>query len=510
MQINAINRSIPDYIEGYGPLAAYEGRQAREAVNNAASKLKSTLAEALLDAGIKDGMTISFHHHLRDGDYVLNMVMDDIARLGIKNLTLAASSLQNVHEPIIRHIKDGVVAAIITSGIRGALGKEISYNDILGRPVVFQSHGRRAAAICGGETAIDITFIAASSADKMGNMSGKSGKSAFGSMGYALVDAEYAGKVICITDNLVDYPLACPSIYQTYVDAVVVIDEIGDAARIASGATRTTRSATEQLIADFAGKVLIEAGMVAPGFSFQAGSGGISLGVLSYLADYMTKNSIVGSFISGGITSSSVELLEAGLFRALLDTQTFDANAVASFIRNRRHIEMSASMYANPYAKGCVANLLDVMILSATEVDVDFNINVLTGSNGVILGAVGGHPDTAECAKITVVTAPSVRKNMPIIRERVTTVVTPGEFIDIVVTDIGIAVNPRRSDLVGKLAGAGLPIVSIHEIKDAAYAQVGAPAELEADDECIVGIVESRDGTVLDVIKKLRPKRVDA
>ena len=40
-------------------------------------------------------------------------------------------------------------------------------------------------------------------------------------------------------------------------------------------------------------------------------------------------------------------------------------------------------------------NRSDVAILSALEVDTDFNVNVMTGSDGVIRGASGGHCDTA-------------------------------------------------------------------------------------------------------------------
>ena len=44
-------------------------------------------------AGLRDGMTISFHHHLRNGDYVLNMVLDEAAKMGVKDLTVNASSV---------------------------------------------------------------------------------------------------------------------------------------------------------------------------------------------------------------------------------------------------------------------------------------------------------------------------------------------------------------------------------------------------------------------------------
>ncbi|MGI6668981.1 MAG: citrate lyase subunit alpha [Acetivibrionales bacterium] len=59
-------------------------------------------------------MTISFHHHLRNGDYVLNMVMEQAASMGIKDLTVNASSLFDIHMPLIDHIKNHVVKKIMT------------------------------------------------------------------------------------------------------------------------------------------------------------------------------------------------------------------------------------------------------------------------------------------------------------------------------------------------------------------------------------------------------------
>ncbi|MBR5718971.1 MAG: citrate lyase subunit alpha, partial [Clostridia bacterium] len=72
------------------------------------NKLVNSIKQAVMDSGLKDGQTISFHHHLRNGDYVLNMVMEVIAELGIKNLTVNASSLFDTHRPLKEHIKNGV------------------------------------------------------------------------------------------------------------------------------------------------------------------------------------------------------------------------------------------------------------------------------------------------------------------------------------------------------------------------------------------------------------------
>ena len=64
------------------------------------SKLLHSLREALEAAGLQDGMTVSFHHHLRNGDYILNLVLEEAARMGIRNLTVNASSLFDIHMPL--------------------------------------------------------------------------------------------------------------------------------------------------------------------------------------------------------------------------------------------------------------------------------------------------------------------------------------------------------------------------------------------------------------------------
>ena len=78
------------------------------------SKVVSSIAEAIRLAGLKDGMTVSFHHHLRNGDFVLNMVMEQIAALGIRDLTVNSSSLFDIHMPLMDHMRNGVVTGLIT------------------------------------------------------------------------------------------------------------------------------------------------------------------------------------------------------------------------------------------------------------------------------------------------------------------------------------------------------------------------------------------------------------
>lgn len=164
------------------------------------SKLIGTIREAIEKAGLKDGMTISFHHHMRNGDYVLNMVLAEAAAMGIRDLTVNASSIFDIHEPIIEHIKNGVVTQIECNYMGGKVGKAISQG-IMEKPVIFRTHGGRAGDMENGSSKIDIAFLAAPCADDMGNLSGKYGPSACGSLGYAFSDAMYAKKVVAVTDR---------------------------------------------------------------------------------------------------------------------------------------------------------------------------------------------------------------------------------------------------------------------------------------------------------------------
>ena len=240
------------------------------------SKVVSSLREAIRLSGLQDGMCVSFHHHLRNGDYVVNMVMEQISAMGIRDLTVNASALFDVHLPMLEHIKNGTVSRLLTNYMSAGLGRAIS-GGVMDQPVEFRTHGGRPRDIAGGETPIDVAFIAAPSSDTMGNCTGKVGKSACGSLGYAFPDAQYAKKVIVITDELVPYPLCGWSIPEIYVDYVVAVDAIGDPAGIVSGTTRMTRNPVAITIAQTAARVIASSGLLKDGFSFQTGAGGASL-----------------------------------------------------------------------------------------------------------------------------------------------------------------------------------------------------------------------------------------
>ncbi len=513
MNKNSIGRDIPEEIEGIGELRPYKepfsfepsGRKAGTKLSRiipGEKKLLENIEEAIDKAGLKDGMTISFHHHFRNGDYIVNMVIDVIASMGFKDLKIAASSLTDVHAPLIDHIKNGVITRIETSGLRGELADAIS-NGLMDIPVIIRSHGGRGRGVESGDIAIDIAFLGVPSSDEYGNANGFSGKSICGSLGYAMVDSRYADKVVLITDNLVKYPNIPSSIPQTEVDYVVKIDEVGDPKGIMSGATRFTSNPRELLIAENTARIIEESGYLVDGFSMQTGSGGASLAVTRFIREKMIAKNIKASFALGGITEQFVDLHEEGLIENLFDTQSFDLSAAKSIGKNPNHYEIDASFYANPHNKGCVVNNLDFVILSALEIDIDFNVNVITGSDGVIMGASGGHCDTAAGAKMTIVVAPLIRGRIPTVVESVTTVITPGETIDVLVTDRGVAVNPRRQDLIDKLKNANIPLYTIEELQVKAEGITGKPEKIEFEEK-IVGIVEYRDGTIIDVIRKVK------
>ncbi|TXT51374.1 MAG: citrate lyase subunit alpha / citrate CoA-transferase [Spirochaetes bacterium] len=513
---NSLGRLVPANIPGMGDLAPYNGAYARldgsftwmpkayprRVPAPSTNKVAPSLRAAIERSGLEDGMTISFHHHLRNGDAVVGLVLEELERMGFRNLTLAPSSLGDSHDCAAEAIKKGVVTRLNTSGVRGEVGKAIT-NGLLETPAIIRSHGGRARAIEEGSLRIDVAFLAAPACDRLGNMTGSAGPTACGSMGYAIHDARYAGHVVAVTDNLVGYPLTPRiSIPQYLVDQVAVVDSIGDPSKIATGATRITRDPVQLRIAELGFKLIEASGLIAPNCSFQTGGGGPSLAVAKYVKEYMKGRGIVGSYCIGGITGYMADMLKDGLFRSLFDVQSFDMAVTDSIANNPYHMEADVSWYANPFNKGCLVNDLDVVVLAALDVDVDFNVDVLTGHDGILRGASGGHCDTAAGAKLSIITVPSMRNGVPSIRHQVQTVVTPGETVDAIVTERGIAINPLRQDLLAKAREARLPVKDIGQLKAEIEKTTGVPDEVEFSDK-IVGLVEYRDGTFIDSIRRV-------
>ena len=513
--INAVGRDIPEEILKLTGKEPFQGNDykngvpfrrvgpiVRPVMENTHSKMVKDIHEALVKCKAHSGMTVSFHHHFREGDLIVCMVMKEIQKMGFKNITLAATSLGKAHDDLVPMIEDGTITRIEASGVRGKIGEAISHGKLQGLAIM-RSHGGRVRSLVTGETKVDIAFIGAPTADDYGNLRGIGGKNNCGVLSYSHVDGEQAEYVVAITDCLVPFPNFPAHISATQVDYVLVVDSIGVPDKIATGAAKPTTDQRKLMMAEYCTQVVVNTPYFKEGFSYQTGVGGASIASTISLTKVMKERGIKMGFGVGGLTKPMCDLLDNGMVRLLLDTQAFDLEAVSNVI-NPAHHRITAGAYANPFNKGAVVNKLDYVILASLEVDVHFNCNVVVGSDGVITGAQGGHPDTAQGAKCTIVICPLLQGRIPAICSNVTTVTTPGESIDVVVTDYGVAVNPNRQDILEALKKAdGVPLKKIEELRDIAYAITGEPQPVEFGDR-VVGIIEARDGTIIDVVRQVK------
>jgi len=302
---------------------------------------------------------------------------------------------------------------------------------------------------------------------------------------------------------LVPFPCVPWQIQGQNVDYVVVLDKVGEPEKIISGTTKLTKSPDRLFIAELTAKFVKEAGIMKDGFSFQAGAGGTSLAFAIYLKEFMKEANIKARFIRGGSNKYLVEMLEEGLTDYILDGQTFDLDGVRSMRENSGHQDTSPFTSYNWHGKGNFASMLDVVVLGATEVDVNFNANVVTHSDGKMLHGIGGWQNCL-FSKCTILPIPAFRNRIPVIVDEVTTLVGPGELIDVIVTERGIAINPLRQDLIDATKDSGLPIRTIEGIKAEVDELIGGPpAKPEFTDE-VVSVVKWVDGTVIDSIFKVR------
>jgi citrate lyase subunit alpha/citrate CoA-transferase len=507
---NAVGRKVPRVVNGrqqvpfegvgsHEPSGAKHGppiRSCKDFPTNGDKRVPD-LRTALARCGLTDGMTISSHHHLRNGDRLAVAALEAAAELGAKDLMWFPSASFPCHAPVIDLMDRGVVHHIEGS-MNGPLGEYCSAGKMRGLGVL-RSHGGRWQAIQDGEVKIDIAVIAAPTADPFGNADGSHGPSACGSLGFALADSIYADHVIVVTDNLVPFPCVPWQIQGNNVDYVVEVDSIGDPSQIVSGTTQITRSPDRLLIAEYVARFIRDAGIMRDGFSFQAGAGGIALAFVQFLKEMMQQSGVKARFVRGGSTQYLVDLLKEGLSDYILDGQTFDLAGVASIASDPRHVASSPFTSYNYHGKGNFASLVDAAVLGATEVDLDFNANVNTHSDGVLLHGIGGWQNCL-FAGCSILAIPSFRDRIPVIVDEVTTITGPGELIDVIVTERGIAINPRREDLIEQVRGSDLPLRSIEEIKEEVQRIVGGMPEPAQLTDRPVAVVKWTDGTVLDTV----------
>lgn len=115
---NSVNRELPEDIMNELDYKGFESTEIgnpeiqrvapKVHVSTGDNKVVSSI-EDVVKKTVKDGMTISFHHHFRNGDFVFNKVMRVIIDAGIQDLTLAPSSLTGVmNDMVIEAIKKKV------------------------------------------------------------------------------------------------------------------------------------------------------------------------------------------------------------------------------------------------------------------------------------------------------------------------------------------------------------------------------------------------------------------
>ncbi|MBC8505122.1 MAG: citrate lyase subunit alpha [Anaerolineales bacterium] len=510
---NAVGRMIPTEINGK-PVIPFKGPHGHKTIGRKygppirncgdypddGDKRQPDLKAALVEAGLKDGMTISTHHHFRNGDLIANQIFQVASEMGVKDLVWFPSASFPCHEPLIEYLEDGTIHHIEGS-MNGPLGRFASQGKMKGTGVL-RSHGGRYQAVQDGEVVVDIAVIAAPTADPFGNANGLSGPSSCGLLGFALADSQYAHKVIVVTDNLVPFPCIPWQIQGNNVDYVIEMEQIGIPEKIVSGTTRITKSPDRLYIAELTAKFCDAAGIIRDGFSFQAGAGGTALAIGNYFGEIMREKGIKARFARGGSNQYLVELLDEGLVEHILDGQTFDLEGVRSMRENPHHVDTSPFTSYNYHGKGNFASLLDVVILGATEVDINFNGNVVTHSDGLLLHGMGGWQNCL-FGKTVILPIPLFRDRIPVIRDEVTTICGPGELIDVIVSERGIAINPLREDLIAATKDSGLPIKTIHELKEEAERICGKP-QLPQFEDNIIAAIKWVDGTVIDVVKQVK------
>jgi citrate lyase subunit alpha/citrate CoA-transferase len=216
----------------------------------------------------------------------------------------------------------------------------------------------------------------------------------------------------------------------------------------------------------------------------------------------MRQKGIKARYARAGSNKYLVDILEEGLVEYILDGQTFDLEGVRSMRENPNHVNTSPFTSYNYHGKGNFASMIDVVILGATEVDVSFNANVVTHSDGYLLHGIGGWQNCL-FGKNVILPIPLFRDRIPIIRDEVTTICGPGELIDVIVTERGLAINPRRTDLLEAVKDSDLPLKTIHELKAEAEKICGKPKPAELEDK-IVAAIKWVDGTVIDVVRQVQ------
>ena len=472
---------------------------------------------------LEDGDVISYPHYYRTGDRGLEAVVKKLREHGKRNIVLYGNAIFDHTDPwLYEAFKDGIITGVY-GNIYRAMGNHLVAGDLLPWVGVGLSHGNRVRKLQVGEVHVKLAFLPVPMADIHGNANGVMGNpdEYCGPLGLATADAEYADYTCLLAGTVSEETLIPAEITMELTDFVVPMEKPGLSEGIGSGTLDFEKIRSNKFnaqIAENVTNIMKAAGVMKDGFAFQVGSGA-GLIVLDNIRQYLKENNITANFAIGGITSMHVEMLEEGTLRHIFHGQLFEPSekVIKSLLMNPFHIPISTGFYASIANKECAVNMLDVAVLSALEVDRDFNVNTVCAS-GRIIGGIGGGQDVAAGADLTIMFVPLATgkdgKGFPKIVEKVYTRTTPGEVIDVVVTEDFVCVNPKskssyKEAILENGKKYGLNIISMDELlaksKEKAESFGVIPKPKPTTDE-VVHVIEWRDGTLLDTIKKAMPK----
>lgn len=468
---------------------------------------------------IRDGDTISYPHYYRTGDKGLEMIVAKLREHGKKDIKLYGNAIFDNTDPwLIEAFRDGIIGGIYGNLYR-KMGSYMMAGELLPWIGVGFSHGNRVRKLQTGEVNVRVAFGPVSISDRWGNANGLFGKPEHlcGPIGLFDADANYA-EYVCLLTGTVSETVVMPTpVSMEQVDFVVKVDDPGLNSGIGSGTLdmkKAISSPFNAAVAENVTKVIKASGVVQNDFSFQVGSGA-GLIILNNIRSILKEEKIRADFSIGGVTSLHVDMLDEGTLNKLMHGQLFEPSErmFDSLINNPRHHEITTPYYASIANKEAAVNLLDLAVLSALEVDLEFNLNTVC-AGGRIIGGIGGGQDVAAGADLTIIFLPLATgkngKGFPKVVEKVYTRTTPGEVIDAVVTEDYVAVNPhsgsrRKDDVIAQAGKFGANLVSIEELKalsDKKAQEFGTiPQCAETTDE-VLHVIEWRNGTLLDTIKK--------
>ena len=468
---------------------------------------------------IEDGDTISYPHYYRTGDMGLKLVVDKLRETGKKDIKIYGNAFfDNVDPWLIDAINDGIITGLYGNPYR-KLGQQIVGGGLLPWISVGFSHGNRVRKMQTGEVDIKVAFAPVPISDVYGNANGLMGKEdqLCGPVGLVAADTEYA-EYVCILAGTISETIVMPTpISMGRVDFVVPVECPGLSSGIGSGTIDMEKARSHPFnaqVADNITNVIKASGVVKNDFSFQVGSGA-GLLILENIRQMLKEEKIRANFSIGGCTSLHVDMLEEGTIYQLMHGQLFQPgpHMFESLLNHPRHHMIDVNYYASVASKECAVNMLDLAVLSTLEVDLEFNLNTVC-ANGRIIGGIGGGQDVAAGADMTIIFMPLATgkngKGFPKVVDKVYTRTTPGEVIDVVVTEEYAAVNPKskstyKDAVIERAEDFGVNLVSIEELHqkstDKAREFGELPRRTETSGE-VVHVIEWRDGTLLDVIRK--------